>query len=129
MGFPRQEYWSQLPFPTPGESSQPRDQTCALLHWQVGSLLLRHVLISYIPIQNKKLKKSWLHLCGYSHEEAGLHPFPVAPALCLLDAHIQDVPSQETPPRSQLLSVESDWPRGQSLCRRPGGWTSPAQLA
>ena len=27
MGFPRQEYWSGLPFPSPGESSQPRDQT------------------------------------------------------------------------------------------------------
>ena len=25
--FSRQEYWSGLPFPTPGESSQPRDQT------------------------------------------------------------------------------------------------------
>ena len=27
MGFPRQEYWSGLPFPSPEESSQPRDQT------------------------------------------------------------------------------------------------------
>ena len=27
IGFPRQEYWSGLPFPSPGESSQPRDQT------------------------------------------------------------------------------------------------------
>ena len=27
MGLPRQEYWSGLPFPTQGESSQPRDQT------------------------------------------------------------------------------------------------------
>jgi len=25
MGFSRQEYWSGLPFPSPGESSQPRD--------------------------------------------------------------------------------------------------------
>ena len=28
MGFSRQEDWSGLPFPPPGESSQPRDQTC-----------------------------------------------------------------------------------------------------
>ena len=28
MGFSRQEYWSGLPSPTPGESSQPRNQTC-----------------------------------------------------------------------------------------------------
>ena len=27
MEFSRQEYWSELPFPSPGESSQPRDQT------------------------------------------------------------------------------------------------------
>ena len=29
MSFPRQEYWSQLPFPSPGDLSsfQPRDQT------------------------------------------------------------------------------------------------------
>ena len=27
MGFSRQEYWSGLLFPPPGESSQPRDQT------------------------------------------------------------------------------------------------------
>ena len=26
-GLPRQEYWSGLPFPTPGQSSQPRDRT------------------------------------------------------------------------------------------------------
>ena len=27
MGFSRQEYWSVLPLPTPGESSQPRNWT------------------------------------------------------------------------------------------------------
>ena len=27
MGFSRQEYWSGLPFPSPGESSRPRNQT------------------------------------------------------------------------------------------------------
>ena len=29
MGFFRQEYWSGLPSPSPGESSQPRDRTQA----------------------------------------------------------------------------------------------------
>ena len=40
MGFPRQEYWSGLPFPYPGDSSWPRDWTyisCVgrqvLYHW------------------------------------------------------------------------------------------------
>ena len=27
IGFSRQEYWSELPCPLPGESSQPRDRT------------------------------------------------------------------------------------------------------
>ena len=42
MGFPRQEYWSGLPFPSPGELPQPRDgaHVCCLLHSQAGSLTL-----------------------------------------------------------------------------------------
>ena len=32
MGFSRQEYWSGFPFPSPGESSQPRDQTHVCLY-------------------------------------------------------------------------------------------------
>ena len=42
MGFSRQEYWSGLPCPPPGESSQPRTRTCisCLLYWQAGSLPL-----------------------------------------------------------------------------------------
>ena len=37
MGFLRQEYWSGLPFLSPGESPQPRDEHSSL-HWQVDSL-------------------------------------------------------------------------------------------
>ena len=33
MGFPRQEYWSGLPFPTPGELPTQGSNLC-LLHWQ-----------------------------------------------------------------------------------------------
>ena len=46
MGFPRQEYWGVLPFPFPGGSSVPRDQTHASyvsLHCQVDSLPLSHL--------------------------------------------------------------------------------------
>ena len=35
MGFPRQEYWSQLPFPPPGDLLS--------LRWQAGSLPLSHL--------------------------------------------------------------------------------------
>ena len=68
MGFSRQEYWSGLPCPPPGESSQPRDWTCVSyhpLHWQVGSLLLvpsgkplffSSVNIFYIPHISDNIK-------------------------------------------------------------------------
>ena len=36
MGFPRQEYWSGLPFPSPG-SFPTQGLTAGLLHWQVDS--------------------------------------------------------------------------------------------
>ena len=36
MRFSRQEFWSGLPFPAPGESSWPRDQTH--ISWQSDSL-------------------------------------------------------------------------------------------
>ena len=44
MGFPRQEYWSGLPFPSPGESSQPRIELAspASSALQVDSLLWSH---------------------------------------------------------------------------------------
>ena len=46
MGFPRQVYWSVLPFPSAGESSQARQGPnlgiLRFLHWQMDSLLLRH---------------------------------------------------------------------------------------
>ena len=42
MDFPRQEYWSGLPFPPPGDLSDPGMEPAGLclLHSQVGSLLL-----------------------------------------------------------------------------------------
>ena len=39
MEVPRQEYWNELPFTSPGDLSQPRDQT---LHWQMASIPLSH---------------------------------------------------------------------------------------
>ena len=45
MGFFRQEYWSGLPFPPPGDLSDPGVELET--HWQVGSLPLHHQGISY----------------------------------------------------------------------------------
>ena len=41
MGFPRQEYWSGLPFPSPGSTPDPGIEL-HLLHWQMDSLSLSH---------------------------------------------------------------------------------------
>ena len=42
MGFSRQEYWSGLSFPSPGDLPDPEIELhlLRLLHWQVGSLPL-----------------------------------------------------------------------------------------
>ena len=42
MGFSRQEHWSELPCPLPGDLLKPKIQTTSLclLHWQAGSLPL-----------------------------------------------------------------------------------------
>ena len=42
LGFPRQEHWNGLPFPSPGRLPDPGIEPGLLcvLHWQVGSLPL-----------------------------------------------------------------------------------------
>ena len=55
MGFPRQEYWHGLPFPSPGISSRPVSLMSPA--WQVDSLPLSHleslgerIPYSYFPL-------------------------------------------------------------------------------
>ena len=45
MGFSRQEYWSGLPIPPPGDLPQPRIKPLSpvSLHWQADSLPLKHL--------------------------------------------------------------------------------------
>ena len=49
MGFSRQEHWSGLPFPFPGDLPDPGSHL-HLLHWQADSLSLSHwgMLVLYI---------------------------------------------------------------------------------
>ena len=42
MGFSRQEYWSGLPFPSPGQSSQLRDRTHVSCFSCLSRLILHH---------------------------------------------------------------------------------------
>ena len=45
MGSPRQEHWSGLPFPSPGDLPNPGTERLILrlLRWQAGSLPLNHL--------------------------------------------------------------------------------------
>ena len=48
MGSPGQEHWSGLPFPPPGDLSDPGIKPLSLdqiLHWQPNSLPLCHVKV------------------------------------------------------------------------------------
>ena len=37
MGFSRQEHWSRLPFPPPGDLPNPGIEPLCLIHWQADS--------------------------------------------------------------------------------------------
>ena len=54
MKFPRQEYWSRLPFSTPGDLPDLESNLCllCLLHLRVDSLPLYHLGGPYIVIKN-----------------------------------------------------------------------------
>ena len=43
MEFSRLEYWSELPFPAPGDLPDPGTKLMCLLHWQADSLPLCHL--------------------------------------------------------------------------------------
>ena len=56
MRFPRQKYWSGLPFPFPGDLPDPGipGSNLSLLHWQVDSLPMSHQgsLSICVPLTN-----------------------------------------------------------------------------
>ena len=53
MGFPKQEYWSELPFPSSEDLPQPGIER-VFLTWQVGSLPLSHQGSQTNYLQNMK---------------------------------------------------------------------------
>ena len=57
MGFPRQEYWSALPFPSAGDLSNPGIEPMSLA-LQVGSLPLSHQESPTVPIPEEIGKDS-----------------------------------------------------------------------
>ena len=55
MWFSRQDYWSGLPFPTPGYLPDPGIEFLHLLYWQTDSLPL-----SYLGSPQQLLPSGWL---------------------------------------------------------------------
>ena len=80
MAFPRQEYWSGLPFPSPGDLPNPGMETMSPAS-QVNSLPLRHqgshvpilipcqIFLLFYVLQGTRILKNW----GPSGEECFLH--------------------------------------------------------
>ena len=70
MGFPRQEYWSRLPFPSPGifliQGLNPD-----FLHWQVDSLPLKHQGICIHMKVKVKVTQSCLFVTQYTIQSMG----------------------------------------------------------
>ena len=58
VGFPRPEYWSGLPFPSPGDLSN-QEWNPHLLHWQVDALPLIHQGSPASILTLKKKKDLW----------------------------------------------------------------------
>ena len=64
MGFSRQEYWSELPFPSPGDLPDPGVELSSA--WQADSLPLCHLGNPYVYITTTKIQlyvNMYLHKC------------------------------------------------------------------
>ena len=64
MEFSRQQYWSELPFPNPGDLPDPGSNLC-LLHWQAGSYGRTTSEVVFLSCQSSK---PWLMLFQIPHE-------------------------------------------------------------
>ena len=80
MGFPRQEYWSGLPFSSPGDLPDPRDRThviqlsCIgrwiLYHWATWEAVAVSQFWSKDPVQAQILQD------GFAPEASGIKHHP-----------------------------------------------------
>ena len=59
MGFSRQEYWSGLLFPPPGDLPSPRIKLIDFLHWWADSLPLNHREAPWVALNNGKIRMSF----------------------------------------------------------------------
>ena len=133
MWFPRQEYWSELLFPSPGDLPNSGIETCIscagrwiLYHWTIrkthqwiinrsfkfqskgSQSLCPHHRMMYILSQNTCL----CHWCCIPQELCGDLP-------CTFFMEVS-VSSSETFPAAWRTVVAGSWPAGCSRCHAPG---------
>ena len=74
MGFPRQEYWSGLPFPFQGIFPTQRSNL-HLLHWQMNSSPLRHPKTLSLRFNSVSGYRGWIwHQFHFSTDELSHFP-------------------------------------------------------
>ena len=54
MGFPRKEFWSGLPFPSPGDLSDPGIKLMSPA-WQADSLPLSHLKLNPVLLNGRQI--------------------------------------------------------------------------
>ena len=74
MGFPRQEYWRGLPISFSRGSSQPKECTLNLLHWQANSLPLSHQRSPDISFSSVQFSRSVVSDSLRPHESQHARP-------------------------------------------------------
>ena len=115
MGFSRQEYWSGLPFPPPGESSWPRDRNCVSYVSCIGRWVLyheRHLKYKTQDCARDALVKNPLASAGDLGSILGLGRFHMlwsnrAPALQLRSLSAATAEANEA--RTTLCTKRSHW--------------------
>ena len=67
MGFPRQDCWSGLPFPSPGDLSRLRDGTCVSCISCISRRILYHWATREVPKWKKRIRMFIEYLpCSWS---------------------------------------------------------------
>ena len=142
MGFSRQEYWSGLPFPPPGDLHNPRIKPTSLmsLHWQAGSLTLAQSREFYLSLtEANHLEASFQITLRNCSREASFSACETY-LLCLIktknnklirDTFLQTVVKRKQkniPARAEWVSMSSAPGKGalscymsQCWCPRKGG--------
>ena len=104
MGFSRREHWNGLPCPPPGESSQPRDQTC----------------VSYVSCLGRRIfptHTTWEALGAIYHIEISLCIRSIRCRLTRNDAQLRMfIQNQWTYKLSESLTLYRSKSKGKYIC-------------